>query len=257
VSSEHSSKRKCDQTFPVSYAQQRLWLLERMLPAGAVYNTGQVLRLSGELAVAALERALAEVVRRHEALRTRFAVKEGVPVQVVSPALVVTLAAEAVAGATAAARRAAAMGLAQAEAQRGFELGEGPLWRVRLWQLEAEEHWLQLTMHHIVTDGWSTGVLKREMSVLYAAYRNGEASPLAALPVQYADYAVWQRQWLQGEGRARQLADWREARAEVPVLALPTDRPRPRVPSDRGGRVGGRLGWGWRRRKGSGDAIWG
>jgi len=218
-------------TFPTSYAQQRLWLLEQVLTTGAVYNASHTLRLKGVLEVSALERALAEVVQRHESLRTHFALVDGAPMQVVTSRLSVRLAAEEVAG------EAQAFVMAQAEAQRGFDLARGPLWRARLLRLSADEHWLQLTLHHIVTDGWSTQVLMRELSQLYAAYRAGEASPLAPLPVQYADYAVWQRQWLEGAVLARQLAYWREALAELPVLELPTDRRRPVVSSYRGGRV--------------------
>ena len=223
--------------FAVSYAQQRLWLLERLLPCSGVYNSGQVLRLAGELNEAALSRALAEVVRRHESLRTHFVLEDGVPVQMIAPAVTFEVAAEEVVGATEQARTAAALALAQAEAQAGFDLARGPLWRVRLWRLAPQEHWLQLTLHHIVTDGWSMGVLVRELSLLYAAYREGSASPLPPLPVQYADYAVWQRQWLQGEVLERQLRYWREALAEVPVLELPSDRRRPPVSSYRGGWV--------------------
>ncbi|HJU21041.1 MAG TPA: amino acid adenylation domain-containing protein [Casimicrobiaceae bacterium] len=223
--------------FPASYAQQRLWLHEQLLPVRGVYNVAQVLRLGGDLDVAALSRALVEVVSRHESLRTHFVQEDGTPMQVVSPSCPVELEVEAVDGSTAEARSAAAFSKAHAEANAGFDLARGPLWRARLYRLDPQEHWLQLTLHHIITDGWSMGVLTRELSQSYAAHCAGTASPLAPLPVQYADYAVWQRQWLQGEVLASHLAYWRKALSNLPVLELPTDRRRSSVPNYRGGRV--------------------
>ena len=223
--------------FPASYAQQRLWLHEQLLPVRGVYNVMQVLRLTGDLDVVALSRALGEVVSRHESLRTHFVQEDGTPMQVVAPSCPVELEVEAVDGATPGERSATALAMARAEANDGFDTACGPLWRARLYRLDAHEHWLQLTLHHIVTDGWSMGVLTRELSQSYTAHRAGTASPLAPLPVQYADYAVWQRQWLQGEVLASHLAYWREALSNLPVLELPTDRRRPSAPSYRGGRV--------------------
>ena len=207
-------------TFPVSYSQQRLWLLDQILPSRAVYNVGQTVRMLGRLDVAALERALVEVVRRQESLRTRFALSGEAPVQIVAPELAVRLDVEVVDGATHTDRAAQALRLAQAEAQKDFDLRTGPLWRARLLRLGSEEHWLQITLHHIITDGWSSGILIRELSQLYVAYSNGVAPLLPALPVQYADFAVWQREWMQGEVLTRQLAYWKKALAEVPVLEL-------------------------------------
>lgn len=223
--------------FPASYAQQRLWLHEQLLPVRGVYNVVQVLRLVGDLDVAALSRALAEVVSRHESLRTHFVQEDGTPMQVVAPSCPVELEVEAVDGATPEARSATALATAHTEANAGFDIACGPLWRARLYRLDANEHWLQLTLHHIVTDGWSMGVLTREISQSYAAHRAGTASPLAPLPVQYADYAVWQREWLQGEVLAGHLAYWREALSDLPVLELPIDRRRPSVSNYGGGRV--------------------
>ncbi len=141
------------------------------------------------------------------------------------------------AGLAAAERAGEARRRAQEEAQRPFDLERAPLLRARLLRLDEQEHWLLLTLHHIVTDGWSMGVLSRELSALYAAHVGGRRAPLAELPVQYADYAVWQREWLQGEVLEQQLAYWRKALAGVPMLELPTDRPRPASPSFRGGRI--------------------
>ncbi|HEX4885956.1 MAG TPA: amino acid adenylation domain-containing protein, partial [Casimicrobiaceae bacterium] len=219
-----------DDTTPVSFAQQRMWLLDRLLPAGDVYNTRHVVRLSGALDVDALRRALAALVARHETLRTRFALVDGLPVQVIGAAVDVVLVPEDVAPAD-------ALDRAREEALAPFDLACDLPWRVRLWRLHPDEHWLQFTLHHIATDGWSTGVLVREMSQLYAAFHAGTPDPLPPLPVQYADYAVWQRQWLQGDTLARQVDYWRRALAQVPVLALPTDRPRPPLSSHRGGHV--------------------
>ena len=223
--------------FPTSYAQQRLWLHDQMLRVPGVYNVVQVLRLSGDLDAAGLSRALAEVVSRHESLRTHFAQEDGTPVQVVAASCPVDLDAQAIEGETVEGRSTAALATAQSEARAGFDLARGPLWRARLYRLDAREHWLQLTLHHIVTDGWSMGVLTRELSQLYAAYRAGTPPPLEPLPVQYADYAVWQRQWLQGEVLAGHLAYWRQALSDLPVLELPTDRRRPAVSTYAGARV--------------------
>jgi hypothetical protein len=174
-------------TFPTSFAQQRMWLLDRVLPANGVYNAGDVIRIRGPLDTGALERALDALVRRHESLRTYFPVVDGLPVQAVAVALPVRLPVEGVGGADDAWERA------YAEAQDGFDLAHGPLWRARLYSLSCDEHWFQWTLHHIITDGWSAGVFVRDMSQLYAAFSTGTPPALPALPVQYADYAVWQR----------------------------------------------------------------
>ena len=222
---------------PLSFPQQRLWLLDRLLPTGSVYNIAHVLQLSGELHHAALRDALNEVVRRHEVLRTRIGSQDDEPMQVITPQLEIALHVEELGGSTLSERECEARQRARAEARAAFDLERGPLIRARLLRLTPSEHWLLLTLHHIVTDGWSSGVITRELVALYNAYDQGEASPLPALPVQYADYATWQRQWLQGEVLERQLDYWRHALAEAPVLDLPTDRPRPALASHQGGRV--------------------
>ncbi|HEX8273227.1 MAG TPA: amino acid adenylation domain-containing protein, partial [Longimicrobiaceae bacterium] len=220
---------------PLSFAQERLWFLDRLEPGSSFYNLPAALRLHGALDVEALGSALGEIVRRHEALRTVFVEAEGSPVQAVAPFGGWSLPVEDLArldegGRAAAAQRSLAWGAA-----RPFDLSAGPLFRATLLRLAAEEHVLLLCMHHVVSDGWSMGVLFGELSALYAAYREGRPSPLPELPVQYADYAVWQRRHLSGETVERQLAYWRERLADAPaLLELPTDRPRPPVPAYEG-----------------------
>ncbi|HEX8275797.1 MAG TPA: amino acid adenylation domain-containing protein [Longimicrobiaceae bacterium] len=218
---------------PASFAQERLWFLEQMRPGEATYAIPAALRMTGPLEVEALRRALEEIVRRHEALRTVFARSGGRPVQVVRPAGRLELPVEELAaGGDADAALRARM---REDAQRLFDLEEGPLFRVALLRLGADEHALLLSMHHIVSDGWSMGVLLRELAALYAAFVDGGPSPLAPLPVQYADFAAWQRAWLRGEALERQVAFWRERLAGAPaVLEVPTDHPRPAVQGSRG-----------------------
>jgi hypothetical protein len=219
--------------FPLSYAQERLWYVEQLTPGLPAYNVPLAVRLTGRLDRAALAAALQAVVSRHEALRTGFRTEEGRPVQVIAPEAEVRVALPA------ADLRLLAPGererevarLAAEEARAGFDLRRGPLLRARLLVLGGAEHVLFLTLHHIVSDRWSMGVLMGELAALYS----GE--PLPPLPLQYADYAVWQRDWLQGEVLATQLAYWRERLAELAVLALPTDRRRPARPGHQGGQL--------------------
>jgi amino acid adenylation domain-containing protein len=223
---------------PLSLAQERLWFLDRLEPGSATYNIPVAWRLGGALDQAALERALGEIVRRHEALRTVFAEADGSPVQVVVPFGGFALPVEELSGLGEADREAAVRRRAGEEARRAFGLSEGPLFRAALLRLGADDHVLLLSMHHIVSDGWSMGVLFRELSSLYQAYREGGESPLPELAVQYADYAVWQRERLEGEVLDRQLSYWRERLAGAPeLLELPTDRPRPAVQTHRGATV--------------------
>jgi amino acid adenylation domain-containing protein len=220
---------------PLSFAQERLWFLHRLEPESAVYNVPTALRLSGALDAAALERALGEVVRRHETLRTTFAEDDGRPVQVIHPFAGFTLPVDDLAGLGADGARAAARRRAADEAARPFDLGADLPFRAALLRLGDDEHVLLLTFHHVASDGWSTGVLARELAALYAAYREGRASPLPDLPVQYADDAAWQRAHLRGEALERPLAWWRERLAGAPaLLELPTDRPRPAVRTHQG-----------------------
>jgi Condensation domain/TubC N-terminal docking domain len=179
-----------------SFSQQRMWLLDQLESGTPTYNISNVLRLSGTLDAEALKRSLREIVSRHEALRTTFAVVDGEPVQVISPTMDTKLPVEDLSGLPQAEREAEAKRLALEEKRRPFDLERGPLVRTKLVRLDQEEHLLLLTMHHIVSDGWSLGVFWRELGALYEAFSRGEPSPLPELPIQYADYAVWQRQWL-------------------------------------------------------------
>ncbi|HEY0366789.1 MAG TPA: amino acid adenylation domain-containing protein, partial [Pyrinomonadaceae bacterium] len=216
-----------DRSLPLSFAQQRLWFFDQLEPGSSAYNLPMAVRLSGRLDVEALERTLSEIVRRHEALRTTFSVVDNNPVQVFSEASDVPLMVVDLSGLPDADREAEARLLAEAEARRRFDLSRGPLLRAVLIKLEDEEHIALLTMHHIISDGWSMGVLVREVVALYEAYAKGEQSPLTELNVQYADYAVWQRERLQGEFLEEALSYWRKQLTGAPrVLELTTDRPR-------------------------------
>jgi amino acid adenylation domain-containing protein len=226
---------------PLSFAQQRLWLLDQLAPGNPFYNLGGALRLIGRLAAAALGAALAEVVRRHEVLRTGFASVEGRPVQRIAPESGWDLPAIDL-GALPADRREAEMRrLVTAQARRPFDLGRPPLLRASLLRLGDAEHVLIFALHHIASDGWSMGVLTGEVAQLYAAFASGKPSPLPELPVQYADFAVWQRSWLRGEVLESQLAYWRRGLAGAPPVELPTDRPRPPVQTFRGALFRSRL----------------
>ncbi|HEX7242133.1 MAG TPA: amino acid adenylation domain-containing protein, partial [Longimicrobiaceae bacterium] len=230
--------RKSAAGLPLSFAQQRLWFLDRLEPGSTAYNVPRALRLRGPLDAGVLGRVLAEIVRRHEALRTVFGEVDGGPVQTVHAAGAAPLAVVDLVGLPEDAREAQARRWVEEEARRPFDLERGPLLRTGLLRLGAEEHVLVLSMHHIVSDGWSTGVLFGELAALYEAYSRGEASPLPELEVQYADFAAWQRGWLAGEVLERQLAWWRERLAGAPaVLEIPTDHPRRAVPGDRGAGV--------------------
>ena len=221
---------------PLSFAQERLWFLDRLEPGGVLYNVPSALRAIGRLDVAALEAALNEIVRRHEALRTTFDQHEGQPFQAVAPELPVPVPVVDLTALPEDRREAEARLALEAEAAQSFDLQRGPLLRALLVRAGEEDWAMLLNMHHIVSDGWSVGVLTGEVAALYRAFLEGRPSPLLPLPVQYADYAVWQRQWLRGEVLEAQTAYWRERLQGVrTVLDLPTDRPRPPVQSFRGG----------------------
>ncbi|HST63392.1 MAG TPA: condensation domain-containing protein, partial [Longimicrobium sp.] len=220
---------------PLSFAQERLWFIDRLEPGSTAYNMAWPLRLRGPTDVGALERAVGEIVRRHEALRTTFGEVDGSPVQVIAPFDGFALPVEDLSALGDADREAAVRQRAAEEAGWVYDLAAGPLFRASLLRLDAEDHALLLGMHHVISDGWSMRVLLRELTVLYAAYREGRESPLPALPVQYADYAAWQREHLQGEMLDRQLSYWRDRLADAPaLLELPTDHPRPAVQTFRG-----------------------
>jgi amino acid adenylation domain-containing protein len=221
--------------FPVSYAQQRLWFLDQLAPGNSFYNMCGTVRLQGGLDASLLERALNEVMRRHEILRTRFDLLEGEPVQIVDPSLLIGLKRVDLTSLPAAGRLQAAVEIANNEVRQPFDLRRGPLLRASLIDLDRVDQVFVLVMHHIVGDAWSTGVLFGELDALLTAYRQGRSSPLPELGIQYADYAVWQREWLQGEVLERELGYWRQRLADLPVLMLPTSRPRPSVASYAGG----------------------
>ncbi|HEX2077236.1 MAG TPA: amino acid adenylation domain-containing protein, partial [Longimicrobium sp.] len=214
---------------PLSFAQQRLWFLERLGDLGSTYHIPSRLRLKGELDRDALAGALDRIVARHEALRTTFAEVDGVPEQRIAPAEAsgFTLVEHDLSGAADA--EAELQRLLAEETRAPFDLERGPLIRGRLIRLAADDHVLLITMHHIVSDGWSMGVLFGELSALYAAHARGREADLPELPVQYADYAAWQRGWIRGERLERQASYWERALAGAPeLLELPTDRARPR-----------------------------
>ena len=220
---------------PLSFSQQRLWLIHQLEPESAVYNMPVAVRLEGALQVSALAHALAEIGRRHEVLRSRYVEAGGEPLQVLAENEPGRLPRVNLAGLPAGRREPAAEQLALAEAVRPFDLGRGPLLRALLLGLGEREHILVLTLHHIVTDAWSMGILVRELGALYESCAAALPSPLPSLPIQYADFAAWQRQWLQGEVLAGEIAFWRRQLAGLPpLLELPTDRPRPTVQSFRG-----------------------
>jgi amino acid adenylation domain-containing protein/non-ribosomal peptide synthase protein (TIGR01720 family) len=224
-----------EEEVPLSFAQQRLWFLDRLQPGSVAYNIPYAVKLTGALDVPALERGLAAILQRHEVLRTTFGEVEGRPVARVAARGEVPLGRVELSGLPVDAREAEVHRLAEREAREPFSLADGPLVRTTLLRLDADEHVLLLTMHHIVTDGWSTSIFVRELAALYGALSRGEPSPLGELPVQYADYARWQREWLRGEVLEAQLAYWRQSLAgSPPVLNLPLDRPRPEASAFRG-----------------------
>ena len=218
-----------------SFAQQRFWFVDQVMGTAAAYNIPVGLRLRGELNAPLLERALSEIVRRHEILRTHFADQDGRPVQVVAPARPFSLPLLDLTGLEKNARDAAARRAVDRRTQESFELTEGLLFSAHLIRMNERDHILHFVFNHLVFDGWSKVVLFREFSALYNAYARGEGSPLEEIAVQYGDFAEWQRSWLEGEVLERELEHWRDALAGSPAaVELPTDRPRPQVSSMRG-----------------------
>jgi amino acid adenylation domain-containing protein len=216
-----------EEELPLSFAQQRLWFLDQVTPGSFAFNIGEAMRLEGELNVTALELTLNEVTRRHEVLRTTFHSVNGQARQVIAPALKVDLPVVDLTKLLPEERESEAVRLAELETQVPFDLAHGPLVRARLLRLAEDDHVFLFTMHHIVSDAWSMGVLAREVTVLYKSFLHGEPSPLPDLPLQYADFAHWQREWLQDGTLDAQLPYWRGHLAGAPsLLDLPTDRPR-------------------------------
>src|SRR5919202_6122002 len=233
--------------FPASFAQQRLWFIDQLVPGNAFYNVPTALRLIGSLNLTALEQAFNEIVRRHEVLRTRFGIVEGQLVQAIpaqscanAPTLTINLPVIDLRELPAEERELQAKQLITEESQRPFNLATGPLLRLMLLKLDETEHILLLNLHHIICDDWSIGVLIRELSAIYTAFAQNQPSPLPELPLQYADFAHWQREWLEGVGTTHesplqtQLAYWRQQLDGIPILNLPSDRSKPTVQSYQG-----------------------
>ena len=228
--------RSSDEGIPLSFAQERLWFLDQFQPGLPIYNIPLLLQFPGPLNVTALIETLREIVRRHETLRTRLPVRHGQPVQVIGGEIDLEVPVLDLRDMPASMREAEVQRLGAKEAQHVFDLARGPLFRATLVRVADDDHRLQLNMHHIISDGWSMGVLMRELTVLYDAFASGRKSPLAELPLQYADYAQQQREYMSGARLAAELKYWREQLAGAPsVLELPTDRARPAVQSFRGG----------------------
>ncbi len=219
---------------PLSYSQQRLWFLNQLEPSSSAYNVTGALRLAGNVNADALEKSITEIIRRHEVLRTTFSTENDEPCQRVHPDAVFALQRVDICKIPESQKEDEVQKLAREETSRIFDLTSGPLLRAVLVQLKPGDYVLILSLHHIVSDAWSTGIFNRELSVLYEAFLNRIPSALPDLPVQYADFAVWQRKWLQGEKLEEQLTFWKNYLRDLTTLDLPTDRPRPAVQTSNG-----------------------
>lgn len=224
-----------DRRLPLSFAQERLWVLDSLEPGSPLYNIPRAMRMRGPLNTGALKRALNEIVRRHESQRTTFGVADGSPFQVIASHVEIPLATRDLGGEPEARREEEAQRIAQEESLRPFDLARGPLVRALLLRLADEDHVLLLTMHHIISDAWSAGLFFQELGILYKSFSEGSPSPLPELALQYADYAAHERNWLRGEVLQKKLAYWREQLQGTPLLLdLPADRPRSKARSYRG-----------------------
>ncbi|MBD2468777.1 non-ribosomal peptide synthetase [Nostoc sp. FACHB-145] len=223
-----------DRNLPLSFAQTRLWLLEQLNPDSSIYNMPAAVRLVGELKIEALEESINEIIRRHEVLRTTFVLDNGEPLQVIVANVQIKIPVVDLRDLPKAEQEAETQRLSVEEFQCPFDFTQAPLLRCTLLQLDEQEYILLFTIHHIVFDGWSQGILIKEIAALYTAFVAGEPSSLPALPIQYADFAVWQRQHLQGERREALLSYWKQELANLPVLQLPTTLPRAEVKTSRG-----------------------
>jgi aspartate racemase len=231
-------EKESAETFPVSFAQQRLWFLSQLEPDNPSYNVPQILRLKGELNVDALEQSINSIIARHESLRTTFKEVDGEPVQIVSAVHQIKLGFTDLKRLPESEREDEARRLAVAEVRRPFDLSRDLLLRAVLVRLDDDEHWLLLTMHHIVSDGWSLGIFTSELTNIYEALATNQEFSLAELPIQYPDFAEWQREWLQGEVLDEHLDYWVKSLAGAPaMLKLPTDHPRPAPQSFNGASV--------------------
>ena len=224
--------------FPTSFAQQRLWFLDQFEPNSPFYNIPTAVRFRGYLDLGAFEKSVNEIVRRHETLRTFFAVMDGKPVQAVRPHYTLSIPLLNLEVYSEDRRQAEAMRLAAEEAQKPFNLSTGPLLRVTLLRLQENDHIVLMTMHHIISDGWSMTVLVREIAMLYEAFFNNRPSPLSELPIQYGDFSEWQQNYVTGDVLERQLNYWKkQLGGSLPILELPSDRPRPNVQTLRGASI--------------------
>ena len=227
-----------DGELPLSFAQQRLWFLDQLEPGSAVYNCPAAVRFTGALNIAALEQSFNEVARRHEVLRTHFISRDGQPAQVIASSLPVPLPMIDLSGLSSGLAperlKTEIQRLSVLEAKQAFDLSHGALLRTKLLRVSEVEHVVLLTMHHMTSDGMSIGVLVREVAALYTAFAAGAPSVLEPLPVQYSDYACWEREWLDGEVLEEQLAYWRRQLDGVTVLELPADHARPWLQSNEG-----------------------
>jgi acyl carrier protein len=223
-----------NQPLPLSLAQQRLWFLDQLFPQNSLYNITRALRIQGQLHSEVLKRSIAEIICRHEALRTTFPSLNGEAVQKIDEQVTLAWSDVDIHDSAGEEQEAQVLALLQAEAHKPMDLSSGPLIRIMLIRLGAEDHILVVTIHHIVFDVWSEGIFVRELLALYQAFAAGQPSPLADLPLQYADFAVWQRQWLQGKVLDEQIAYWQRQLHNASVLALPTDHPRQPFPSYKG-----------------------
>ncbi len=222
------------EALPLSYAQERLWFLNQWDSQSAVYNMYSLLRLQGRLDIRALERSVNEIVRRHEVLRTTFEAADGHPSQVIASRLQIPLSVVDLCGVPTGEREAVMQRLSVDEVQQPFDLSRGPLLRTTLLRLNTHEHILLLIMHHSISDGWSMSVFNRELAALYEAFSQEKPSPLPELPIQYADYALWQREMLSGPALQPPLDYWKQQLADLSPLELPTDHIRPAVQRFRG-----------------------
>lgn len=228
---EHISR---NEELPLSFAQQRLWFLAQLEPESPFYNLPYAIHLQGQLNITALQQSFNEILRRHEALRTNFQIVKGRPVAVILSVTALLLPIIDLSELPPTSQEGEIRQLALTDVQQHFDLKNDRLLRVKLLRLEQQEYVVLFSMHHLVSDGWSIGVLIKELTTLYKAFSNDKPSPLPDLPIQYIDFTVWQHQWLQGKVLEAQLSYWQQQLAGASVLQLPTDRPRPAVQSFRG-----------------------
>ena len=224
-----------DQPLPSSFAQERLWFFDQLEEKSATYNVPQAVRMTGDLNVSALKQAIAKIIDRHEVLRTHFPSVDGKPIQVIDPEATLQIVEMNWQHLPQIDQELQVQNYIQQEVHTPFDLSQGPLVRVTLLQLAPQESILLITMHHIISDGWSIAVFVQELFALYQAYSQGKPNPLPELSIQYADYALWQRQWLTGKRQDKQLQYWQQQLAGAPcLLTLPNDHPRPPVQTHRG-----------------------